>query len=136
MLSDFLKKTNIIAIVGVSRNKQKYGYKLFKALKNSGYKVYPINPNADHIDEDVCFSSLSALSTKPDVVITVVPPKITVKVIEEMAKLGLKKLWIQPGSGNNEVLDKAKKLEIDFIANMCFVVDGLGENLNELAFKI
>ncbi len=136
MLSEFLKKTNVIAVVGVSRNKEKYGYKIYKALKNAGYKVYPINPNADRIEGDKCFPSISSLPVKVDVVITVVPPKITEKVIREMAELGLKKLWMQPGSESDEVIEKARSLGIKFVAKMCFVVDGLNEDLNELAFKM
>ncbi len=136
MLSDFLKKSNIIAVVGVSRNKEKYGYRVYKALKNAGYRVYPINPNADYIDNDKCFPSLSSLPVKVDVVVTVVPPKVTQKVVEEMARLGLKKLWMQPGSESDEVIARAKALGIEFVAKMCFVVDGLNEDLNELAFKV
>ena len=131
-LQEFLDKRNILAVVGASRNKEKYGYKLYKALKNAGYTVYPVNPNADEIDGDKCYKSISEVPKKPDVVITVVPPKVTEKIIENVASLGIKKVWMQPGSESDEAIEKCKKRGIEYVAKMCFVVDGLKEDLEEM----
>src|SRR5262245_56238490 len=38
------------AVVGASRDRDKFGYKVFRALKVAGYAVYPVNPNAELID--------------------------------------------------------------------------------------
>jgi len=134
-LDAFLDKGNVIAIVGASRNKEKYGYKLFKALLNANYDVYPVNPNAGEIDGHKCYPNLKSLPKKPDVVITVVPPKITEVIVDEVIDLGIKRVWMQPGSESSKAIEKCKKNGIDVIAKMCFVVDGLKENLDELAFK-
>ena len=40
-----------IALIGVSRDKKKFGYMVFKELKNKGYKVVPVNSSADIIDD-------------------------------------------------------------------------------------
>lgn len=124
-LSEFLKKTNKIAVVGASRDKEKFGYKVYATLKRVGFSVYPINPKADNIDNDRCYPSISALPIKPDVVITIVPPKITEEVVKEMLKLGIDKIWMQPGSESQSAIDFCKKNKIKVIANLCFVVDGL-----------
>ena len=124
-LSEFLKKTNKIAVVGASRDKEKFGYKVYTTLKRDGFSVYPVNPKADNIDNDRCYPSLSALPIKPDVVITVVPPKITEEVVKEMLKLGIDKIWMQPGSESPSAVDFCKKNKIKVITNLCFVVDGL-----------
>lgn len=97
-LSEFLKKSNTIAVVGASRNRKKFGYRVYATLKRNGYNVYPVNPQAERIDDDRCYPSLAALPKKPDVVITVVRPKITEGVVKEMKKLNLNKVWMQPGS--------------------------------------
>jgi len=47
-----------------------------KDLKEAGYTVYPVNPNIDEIFGEICYHSLSELLEKPDVVDTVVPPKV------------------------------------------------------------
>jgi predicted CoA-binding protein len=53
-----LKRYHIFAVVGVSQDKQKYGYEVFEALINSGYKVYPVNPKYTSVDEQPCYPSL------------------------------------------------------------------------------
>ena len=49
MIERFLDKKNVFAVVGASRDLQKYGYQVYRDLKNADYKVYPVNPNADEI---------------------------------------------------------------------------------------
>ncbi|MEM4194735.1 MAG: CoA-binding protein [Candidatus Anstonellales archaeon] len=136
MLKDFLKKKNILAVVGASRDKEKFGYKIYKAVLNAGYKVYPVNPNAKEIDGNPCYPSLASLPKKPDVVIAVVPPKITEKIVEEIAELKIKKVWMQPGSESEKAIEFCKNNRIKVVAWMCFVADGLKENLEKLAFGL
>lgn len=128
MLKDFLDRKNIFAVVGASREKKKYGYKIYEVILNAGCKVYPVNPNTKEIDGNKCYASLSSLPKKPDVVIAVVPPKITEKIVEEVAKLKIKKVWMQPGSESEKAIELCKKNRIEVIAKMCFVKDGLREN--------
>ena len=92
----FLDKQNTFAVVGVSRNTEKYGHRVFMDLKNAGYKVYAINPKIDQIENSIkCYHSLKELPVRPDVVITVVPPEVTETVVREAAGLGIEKIWMQ-----------------------------------------
>ena len=93
-IKEFLNKKNIFAVVGVSENPKKYGYKVYQNLKKAGYKVYLINPNTDKISGDKCYSKLSGLPIIPNVVNIVVPPKITEEIVKECKKLGINKIWI------------------------------------------
>lgn len=129
MFSDFFNRKNTIALVGASRDQEKFGYRIYKAILNAGYEIYPINPNAYEIDGKKCYPSLASLPKKPDVVITIVPPKITEKIVEEAAKLKIKKVWMQPGSESKKAIEFCKQNKIEVIAKMCFVLDGLKENL-------
>ena len=42
---DFLSKGNSIAVVGFSRDKSKYGYRVFMRLRQLGFNVHAVNPN-------------------------------------------------------------------------------------------
>jgi predicted CoA-binding protein len=124
---DFINKKFSYAVIGASNNEEKYGYKVFKDLLESGYKVIPINPYETLIDEVTVYSSLTNyyLETKKkiDVVITVVPPKITESIIEESKKLGINKVWMQPGSESVEAIDLCIKNNIDFISGSCIMIE-------------
>jgi predicted CoA-binding protein len=56
-MEEILEKRSF-AVAGVSREREKFGYKVYRALKTAGYTVYAINPNADTIDTDPCYPSL------------------------------------------------------------------------------
>lgn len=130
-LNKFLDIRNKIAIVGVSSNHDKWGWKLYKKLKHVGFNIYPVNPKYNEIDGDICYPSLSALPKKPVVVITVVPPKITEKVAEECKTLGIKKIWMQPGSETEKSIAFCENNNIEVIYNVCFAVDGLKKEFGE-----
>ncbi len=123
LIKEFLRKKNVYAVMGVSRNPRKYGYRVYKDLKNSGYKVYPINPNADEILGDKCYNSLEELPEKPDVVDLVVPPKITEDVVKKCKKLGIKRVWMQPGSESEKAINFCKENNIKIVHGICVMIE-------------
>ena len=72
-----------LAVVGVSRDTKKFGNAAYKALKEKGYQVYPINRNVETIEGDRCYASLGVLPEKVDGVLIVVPPTETERVVRE-----------------------------------------------------
>ena len=53
LIEEFLKKTNVFAVVGASRDPGKYGHQVYKDLRAAGYTVYPVNPNVEEIDRRI-----------------------------------------------------------------------------------
>jgi len=129
-METFIKNDNIFAVVGVSSNPEKWGFKVYKKLKNISSKVYPINPKYQSIENNICYKCLQDLPEKPDVVITLVPPKVTEKIVEECKNLNISKIWMQPGSESEESINFCKNNNINLIYNACFIVDGLVKRRN------
>lgn len=121
-ISKFLDKKNVFAIIGATTNKEKYGYKVFKSLIASGYNVYPINPNYKKIDDNICYPSLKEVPQKIDVVVTVVPPNVTEKIIPQLKKLGITKLWMQTGSESEKAIELCKQCNIEEIHGTCIMI--------------
>ena len=42
-----------------------------------------------------------------------VPPKVGMKVVEEIAQKGVKEIYFNPGSESDELIEKAKKLGLE-----------------------
>lgn len=125
----FLRKGNVIAVVGVSANPEKWGYKIYKELKTRFREVYAINPKNRGIDGDKCYPDLKSLPRKPDVVITVVPPKVAETVVRTARDIGIRKVWMQPGSESAEAIRFCENNGIECMHDACFVMDGLGTDL-------
>jgi len=89
--------------------------------------VFPVNPKWGYIDEDRCYTSLEELSVMPDAVITVIPPEATLKVAKECLKLGIRRIWMQPGSESEEAIRFCAENGIETVHKECFVVDSMKE---------
>lgn len=93
------------AVVGANNNPQKFGYKIYRKLKDNGYIVYPVNPKYELIDGDKCYPNLSSLPEKPDVVEMVVSPQYGKDILKEASELGIQNVWLQPGTCDTEILE-------------------------------
>ncbi|MCW7071626.1 MAG: CoA-binding protein [Methanophagales archaeon] len=122
LIKDFLRKQNVFAVVGVSRDPAKYGHQVYKDLKEAGYAVYAVNPNIDEVLGDRCYHSLGELPERPDVVDTVVPPAVTEEVVEECKELGVERVWMQPGSESERAINFCTRNRIKVVQNVCVMV--------------
>lgn len=116
----------VIAVVGASRNQEKFGHKVCQNLLQRGYQVIPINPKAEQILERSVYPTLTdyaqSASAQPlDLVVFVVPPTITRKILPEVQKLGVKQVWFQPGSFNDKVIEFCQQHGIKFEAQACIL---------------
>ena len=82
-----------------------------------------MNPNADEILGDRCYPSIEDLPVKPDVVDIVVPPKITERVVKTCRKLGIRKVWMQPGSESEAAIKFCEENGMDVVHGVCVMVE-------------
>jgi hypothetical protein len=123
LIKSFLNTENVFAVVGVSRDPEKYGHQVYRDLLNAGYRVYCVNPNADKVLGNKCFPNLEVLPVKPDVVDVVVPPKITEQLVKTCKKLGITKVWMQPGSESEAAIRFCEENSIEVVHGVCVMVE-------------
>lgn len=106
-------------VAGVTANKDRFGYKIWKTLKEFDYETYGVNPNYDEIEGEKVYHSVKDLPKKVDVLDMVVPPNIALKTLEEAKEAEIEYIWFQPGTYNQEVLEKAKELGFKILYDDC-----------------
>ncbi len=111
-----------IAVVGVSRDKKKFGYSAFKHLRDRNYTVFPVNPNLTDVDGIKCYPNLSSIKEKFDGVVLVVPPQQSEKVVKEAHNLGIKSIWFQQGSSSDEALKFCEENNISVVSGECIMM--------------
>ncbi|MCS7102639.1 MAG: CoA-binding protein [Candidatus Korarchaeum sp.] len=119
--TSFLNKDNVVAVVGASRNPEKWGYKLYKFFKGYYRRTYPINPGAEEIDGDRVYPNLSSLPELPDLVNLVVPPAVAREVVKEAISLGVKRIWFQPGSEDEEAIRLCQEVGVEVVWGACLM---------------
>lgn len=123
LIETFLAKSNTFAVVGASRDQKKYGHQVYKDLRNAGYTVYPVNPNTVEILGDKCYPSLESLPKSPKVVDLVVPPQVTNQIVKICKKLGINKVWMQPGSESKTAINFCRENNIKVVHGVCVMVE-------------
>jgi len=103
------------AVAGASRDQQKYGNRILKALIKSGRRVYPLNPNASEIEGLQAYASLADLPEVPLSLSIVTPGPITRKVVEQAIALGVKNVWMQPGAQDAQASLQARQAGLNLI---------------------
>lgn len=111
-----------VAVVGATDNPSKYGSVIYQDLKHKGFAVYPVNPNRDTVDGDMAYPTLAALPEQPTIVNVVVPPTVTMQILQEAKDLGLMNVWVQPGAESPEVLRYMQEHDFNYLANACIMV--------------
>ena len=110
------------AIVGATDNTRKYGNEIFKNLKSRGYEVYPVNPRLKELEGTKCYPALADIPVKVDVVDFVVPPQVTEVILKECKRLGLDRMWLQPGSENEAAIAFCHENSLKVVHDVCVML--------------
>lgn len=110
------------AVIGATPDPNKFGYKIYQKLKNHGYQVYGINPKYESIGGDSLYNKLSDLPVKPDCVDMVVNPTLSMAALEDIQRAGIEYVWFQPGTFDDEVIQKAQSLGLKLVYHDCVLV--------------
>jgi predicted CoA-binding protein len=111
-----------IAIAGVSRDPKKFGYQVYKELKDKGLDVYPVNPETDTIQGTPCFRSVAVLPLNVHSLLIVTSKKKTREVVAAALAKGIDNIWIQQMSETPEALELAKSQPVNLVTGECILM--------------
>jgi predicted CoA-binding protein len=111
-----------VALVGVSRSGKKFGNVILTELKQRGYEVLVVHPEAQEIAGERCYPSLEALKGQVERVIICLPPHKAAQALREAAQAGIQKVWVQMGADSPEVRAAAQEVGITPIAGKCILL--------------
>ncbi len=115
-------KKRKLAVVGVSERTEKYGNRIFRDLVAAGYDVEGVNPRGGEVAGKKIFAQLKDVAPLPEMVITVVMPQITEQIVDQCIALGIKEIWMQPGSESSAAIEKAERAGMNVTHDSCFMV--------------
>ncbi len=114
------------AVVGASRDREKYGNKVLRCYRQHDLTAYPVNLNQSEIEGLICYPRLDALPERVERVSIITPPVITEGIVEEAAAAGVGHLWMQPGAESPEAVTRAESLGLSVITGGPCILVTLG----------
>lgn len=109
--SKFLAKKRI-AVAGVSRESggAHGGNPVYVRLRDRGYDVYPVNPNADLVEGDGAYPNLGTIPGGVEAVVIATHPKVAPTIVQECIDLGIQHVWMHRGPGGGSVNHEAAEM--------------------------
>jgi uncharacterized protein len=105
--SQFLANKRI-AVTGVSRTAKSHGANtVFNRLRERGYDVFAVNPNADHVEGTHSYHDLKSIPGSVDAVVIATAPYNAEGTMRECEELGIKQVWMHRSYGPGSVSDPA-----------------------------
>jgi len=111
-----------IAVTGVSRNPGAHAANaVYNRLKDRGYAVFAVNPNATTVEGDPAYADLAAIPDGVDAVVIGTAPKWAPATVQQCIDLGIGHVWFHRGPGEGSANPEAAQLGRE---NGLAVIDG------------
>lgn len=122
-IGDILRNAGNIAVVGLSDRTDRTSHMVARAMQSRGYRIIPVNPQAEEILGETCYPSLKDIPEPVDIVNVFRRSEYCADVAREAAEIGAHVLWLQQGIVSEEAAEIAKQNGMIAIMDRCIKVE-------------
>ena len=111
------------AVVGASRDRNKYGNRVLRSYMQKNRAVFAVNPFAVEVEGLLAYPDLQSLPQTVHGISIITPPHITEQIVESAGELGIANIWMQPGAQSNVAVTLASEFRMNVIpGDACLLV--------------
>jgi predicted CoA-binding protein len=125
-----LKDFKSIAIIGAVDNRRRESNKAVRAYSGKGYVVYPVSIRNEVIEGLRAYRSILDVPGEIDAASLYVNPRVGTQILEDIARKGVKLLFVNPGAESDELVDRAEELGLEPI--LACSIRAIGEDPDTL----
>jgi predicted CoA-binding protein len=93
-----------VAVTGVSRTAAGHGGNVvYQRLRDRGYEVFAVNPNAESVEGDRAYADLTSIPGGVEAVVIGTRPETAEATMRECAELGINQVWMHRSVGGGSV---------------------------------
>jgi hypothetical protein len=119
-----MQTPKVVAVIGASNNRRKFGNRAVRAYLDQGYTVVPINPHEREVEGLKAYASVLDVPGRIDMASFYVPPEVGEEIIGEIARKQIAEVWLNPGAESDELVARARALSIKPIVACSIVAIG------------
>ena len=127
----YTRVVEVVAVIGASRNRRKFGNKAVRAFRRRGYEVVVVNPECaaaaapdDRVEGLRAYRSVLDVPGAIDMATLYVPPGIGERVLDDIAAKRISALWINPGAESEQLVARARALGLEATLHCSIVAIG------------
>jgi predicted CoA-binding protein len=119
VVANILRKSQTIAVVGLSPKANRPSYQVAAYLQQAGYTIIPVNPGHEQILGEICYRDLASIDLKIDVVNIFRRSEQVMPIIQEAIAIGARSVWMQQGIINAEAARLAEQAGLAVVMDRC-----------------
>jgi len=100
----------VVAVIGASADRRKFGNKAVRAFRAAGDDVVPINPRETSIEGLPVYRSVLEVPRTIDMATVYLPASVALTVLPQLKAKGVSEVWLNPGADDDSVVAEAKRL--------------------------
>jgi uncharacterized protein len=122
LIVDFLRGKRF-AVAGVSRQAGQAANAVYRKLRDSGYEVFPVNPNTAEAEGTRCYPNLRSIPGPIDGVLVATHPSVSIELVRQCSERGVDQVWFHrsfgQGSVSSDAVQECKTRGIKCIVGGC-----------------
>jgi uncharacterized protein len=122
-VTDLLRQSKTIAVVGLSANPMRPSYGVAAYLQSAGYIIIPVNPNESTVLGQKSYARLEDIPVPIDIVDVFRRPELVPPIADSAIAIHAKCLWLQQGITNEAAAEKARSAGLVVIEDACLLIE-------------
>jgi uncharacterized protein len=120
-ITEILKTSKTIAVVGLSNRKFRPSYGVAEYLKSVGYRIVPVNPNETEVLGEKCYAQLEDIPEQIDIVDIFRRSEFVPEIVDAAIRIGARAIWMQEGVVNPKAAEKARQAGLIVVMDLCIL---------------
>ena len=121
MIPDLLRKSHVIAVVGLSSKKFRPSYGVAEYMQREGYRIIPVNPNETEVLGEKAYARLEDIPEHVDIVDIFRRSEFVAALVEEAIRRRASAVWMQEGVVDEEAAEKARAAGLAVVMDRCIL---------------
>lgn len=114
-----LRDFDVIAVVGASRDPSKAAHTVPKQLQGAGFRIVPVNPEAEEILGQKVYPTLESIPFPVEVVLMFRPSPEVPPFAKSAVAIHAKALWLQQGIASPDARRIAREGGLQYVEDEC-----------------
>jgi len=125
-ISELLKTSRTIAVVGLSSRRFRPSYGVAQYMQRNGYRIIPVNPFEQSVLGEKCYPDLDSVPGRVDIVDIFRRAEFVPEIVEAAIRIGARAVWMQEGVVHQEAAARAAAAGLTVVMDRCILKDHVG----------
>ena len=121
MIPDLLRKSRVIAVVGLSNKQFRPLYGVAEYMQREGYRIIPVNPHETEVLGEKAYARLEDVPEHVDIVDIFRRSEFVSPVVDDAIRMGASAVWMQEGVVDEQSAEKARAAGLAVVMDRCIL---------------